>query len=151
MVELLAPQHSRQCLSHHVGRIGVEGLGNGRRVELVGFVAAGFDDLFKMSTEETGPLAITPGVRRDAAESEPYHLAFPGRHVQVIVRRDLRPLIIGIDGLRATVDDVIVDAILDVGAAIGDSKNALGVRFVFGKEQWHGPLARKVALPQFRD
>ena len=89
------------------------------------------------------------GGRRDAAEPEPNHLAFAGRHVQVIMRGGLRPFLLGIHGLLATVDDVVVDAILDVWAAIGDAENALGVRFVFGKEQWHGPLAREVALPQF--
>ena len=151
MVELLAPQHSRQGLSHDIGRVGIEGLGNDRCVELVSLVAAGLKNLLKMSAEGTGPIAITPGGgrRRDAAEPEPYHLAFAGRHVQVIIRRDLRPFLLGIDGILATVDDVVVDAILDVWAAIGDAKNALGVRFVFGKEQWHGSLAGEVAFSQF--
>ena len=42
MVELFAPQHSRQGLTHHVGRVGAHGLGNDRCVELVGLVAASF-------------------------------------------------------------------------------------------------------------
>ena len=151
VVELLAPHHSRQGLTHDVGRVGVEGLGNDRCVELVGLLAAGFEDLFKMAAEGTGRIAIAPrgGRRRDAAEPEPNHLAFAGRHAQVIMRGDLRPLLLGIHGLLAAVDDVVVDAVLDVWAAIGDAENALGVRFVFGEEQWHVPLAREVAFSQF--
>ncbi len=60
MVKLLAPQHSRQGLTHHVSRVGVGGFGNDRRVELVSLVAAGLKNLVKTPAEDAGWIAITP-------------------------------------------------------------------------------------------
>ena len=46
-------------------------------------------------------------------------------------------------------DDVVVDAVLDVRAAIGDAEDALGVGLVLGEQQRHVPFAVEVAFAQF--
>ena len=46
------------------------------------------------------------------------------------------------------VDDVVVDAVLDVGRPIGHAKDALRVGFVLGEEQGRVPLAVEVALAE---
>ena len=48
---LLAPQHSGQCLAHHIGRIFAD-MGRGYRpIERVGLLPALFDDLIELAAE----------------------------------------------------------------------------------------------------
>ena len=118
VVELLAPQHARQGLAHDVGRVGVERARNDGRVELVGLVAAGLQHLVEMAAERAVPVPL-PSPRsagRDVVKPQPNHLAFAGVDGQAIMGRGLRPVLLRVHGLRLAVDDVVVDAVLDVRA-----------------------------------
>ena len=57
------------------------------------------------------------------------------------MRRRLGALLRGVHRLCLAVDDVVVDAVLDVGAAVGDPEDALRVGVVFGEQQRHVPCA----------
>ena len=68
-------------------------------------------------------------------QPEPNHLAFAGLDRQPIMGRGLRPLLLRIHRVLLAVDDVVVDAVLDVGGAIGHAEDALRVGFVFREQQ----------------
>ena len=62
---------------------------------------------------------------------------------------DLGARLLGIDGRRLAEHDAVVDAVLDVGRAIGDAEDPLRVGFVLGEQQRHVAGAVQVALAQF--
>ena len=90
--------------------------------------------------------AKAAGARR---EPQPNHLATrPGCTVSAIVGRHLGPVLLRIHRVLLAVDDVVVDAVLDVGTAVGHAEDPLRVGFVLGEQQRHVALAIEVALAQ---
>ena len=64
VVELLAPQHSRQGLAHDIGPVGLERRGNDGRIEVVGFLAARLQHLVEGVAEGISPRSIVRLRRR---------------------------------------------------------------------------------------
>ena len=56
----------------------------------------------------------------------------------------------GVNGTRIPVDEVIIDAVLDVWARIGLAKYALVVRFVLRKKKRHLSVDVQPAIAQLR-
>ena len=143
--ELLAPEHAREGLTHHVGRVFADGWRRDRRVEVVGFTKPGGEDVVERLPE--GSLLL----RRGAREPHANHLGLTGADGDLVVCRDLRPLPAGVHGILAAVDDAVVDAVLDVRALVLLSrKEPLVVRFVLGEEQRHVAFARQDELTEHR-
>ena len=61
------------------------------------------------------------------------------------------PVFSGFTAAFLAVDDVVVDAVLDVRGAVGDAEDALGVGLVLGEQQRDIALAVEVALAQLGD
>ena len=68
--------------------------------------------------------------------------------VELIVRSGLRPRLLGIHGVLLTLDDVVVDAILDVRSPVGDAENSLGVGFVLREKERDIPITIEVVPAQ---
>ena len=64
------------------------------------------------------------------------------------MRRRLGALLLRVHRLFLAVDDVVVDAVLDVGAAVGHAEDALRVGLVLREQQRRVALAVEVALAQ---
>ena len=64
------------------------------------------------------------------------------------MRRRLGPLLLGVHRPCLAVDDVVVDAVLDIRAAVGDPEDALRVGFIFREQQRHVPCTGEVAFAQ---
>src|SRR5215468_5387239 len=64
------------------------------------------------------------------------------------MRRRLGPLLLGVHCPGLAVDNVVIDAVLDIGTAVGDPEDALRVGFIFGEEQRHVPFTGEIALAQ---
>ena len=56
----------------------------------------------------------------------------------------------GVNGTRIPVDEVIIDAVLDVWAHIGLAKNALVVRFILRKKKGHLSVDVQPPIAQLR-
>ena len=65
--------------------------------------------------------------------------------------RGLGPFLLRVHRVLLAVDDVVVDAVLDVGTAVGNAEDALRVGFVLGEQQRRVAVAVEVALAQCRD
>src|SRR3989441_5897591 len=148
MVELLAPEHAGHGLAHDVGLIGVERVRCDGRVELVGFLLASQDDFLESLSEWTGAVGRSQRGRGNLREAEPNDLALAGADAQVIVRGGFRPLLVRVHGVTLAVDEVVVDAVLDVRAAAGSSEDALRVGLVLREQEGRVSLAIEVALSQ---
>src|SRR5438034_6911925 len=146
MVELLAPEHAGHGLAHDVGLIGVERVRCDGRVELVGFLLASQDDFLESLSEWTGAVGRSQRGRGNLREAEPNDLALAGADAQVIVRGGFRPLLVRVHGVTLAVDEVVVDAVLDVRAAAGSSEDALRVGLVLREQEGRVSVAIEVAL-----
>jgi glutaredoxin len=73
---------------------------------------------------------------------------FPRPHHQLVMGRNLCPYCIRTYRILHAYDDVVVDAVLYVGAFVGFTENPFVVRFVFGKQQRHPGLAVEVVVLQ---
>src|SRR5262249_8725572 len=109
--------------------------------ELVCLLASHLQRFLKGVAEGTG--------RRDLAEPEPHHLALTGVHRQPIMRRDLGAFLFRVHGHFLAVDDVVIDAVLDIRRPVGDAEDPLAISLVLGEEQRRFPIAVEVSLPQF--
>ena len=58
MVELFAPEHARQGLTHDVGFVGAEGTRDDRVVEFISFPAAHFQQFLKIAAEASPRLTV---------------------------------------------------------------------------------------------
>ena len=87
--------------------------------------------------------------RRDVGQPQPHGLPLARVDRQAIVRRRLRSLVLRIDRVILAVNDAVVDAVLDVGRAIGNAENTLRVRFVFGEQHRHFAFAVEIAVAKF--
>src|SRR2546425_3069592 len=148
MVELLAPEHAGQGLPHDVGLIGVERVRCDGRVELVGFLQARRNDVLEPFSKWTGAVGRSQRGRGNLREAEPNDLALARADAQVIVRGGFRPLLVRVHSLTLAVDEVVVDAVLDVRAAAGGSEDALRVGLVLREQQGRVTLTIEVALSQ---
>ena len=64
------------------------------------------------------------------------------------MRRRLGPLLLGVHRPCLAVDNVVVDAVLDIRAAVGNPEDALRVGLIFGEQQRHVPCTGRVAFAQ---
>ena len=132
VVELLAPQHSRQRLAMHPTLIFVQRAGRDPLVEFVGVGDAAFERLF-----ETAKGIFCRGGR----QTQPDRLAATAGHLEGIMRRGLGPRLGGIHRLALSRDNVGVERILDIGRSIRLVPQTLRIAFVFGEEQLRGAIA----------
>ena len=129
--ELLAPEHAGQGLTHHVGRVGTHRWRRDRLVELVGFTQPVGKDLVERLAERLALL-----VQETAGEPQANHRGLTGADIDVVVRRDLGALLLGVHRVLMALHHAVVDAVLDVGALVLlPGKQPLVVGFVLGEEQ----------------
>ena len=138
VVVLLGPEHAGEGLAHHVGRIRRDrGRGHGR-VELVRLPQPGGQGLVEVLPEGDGaPFGrrARPG-RSLGGEAQPHRRRLAGADRQPVVRRGLGAVPLGVHRLLATLDHVVVDAVLEVRARVRVVEVELGVvGRVLGEEQ----------------
>src|SRR5262245_18555232 len=94
--------------------------------------------LLETAPEGTGRAAVTPGERgrRAVAQSQSNHLRLSGADAQAVMRGRLGPLLLRVDDPFLAEDEVVVDAVLDVGTAARDAEDPLRVRLVFREQDW---------------
>ena len=85
-----------------------------RRVEFIRLLPARLQHLVEMSAERARSCRSSgQSARRHVGQPQSNDLALSGRHGQAIMRRGLRPGLLRIHGVRLSVDDEVVDAVLD--------------------------------------
>ena len=130
VVELLAPQHAGECLTHHHRFVG----GGARRgelgVELVGLGAPGRRDLFEIGSQRGLGVRTRPG----GTQPQPQLHARPRLDLHLVPRGALGAPQVGVHRRRAR-DDVIVDPVLGERGGRGDPVEALNVGFVVAEQQ----------------
>src|SRR5262250_1830351 len=65
------------------------------------------------------------------------------------MRRDLGSLLLRVHSLFAAMDNIVIDAVLDIRTAVGNAEDALGVGFIFGEKQGRVAVAVEVSFSQF--
>ena len=129
VVVLLGPEHAGDGLAHHVGGIrGDRGRGH-RRVEGVSLPQAGGQGLVEVFPEGDGaPFGrrARPG-RRLGGEAQPHRRRSAGADLQPVVRGGLGAAPLGVHGLVPALDDIVVDAVLEVRARVRVVEVELGV------------------------
>ena len=135
--ELLGPQHPGQGLAHDVGRVGIQRARDDAGVEFIRLLPARLHHFVKMLAERAAafPVGLVQGARRHGGQSQPNDLALSGRDGQAIVRRGLRPGLLRIHGVGLSVDDEVVDAVLDERRPVLAAEQPLRVGFVFREQQ----------------
>src|SRR5207302_6996961 len=68
---------------------------------------------------------------------------------QPIMGSDLRSVFCWVDHLLLAVHDIVIDAVLDIRASVGNTKDALRVGFVLREEKRHVTFAVEISVPQF--
>ena len=104
---LLAPQHARQCLPHHIRRIVTDPGRRDRPVKFVGLAATLVEALLEFRTKWL--------TRNGIGQPQPDRGGLPAVNRDPIMRRGLRACLVRIDGLLPTRHDVVVDSVLDIG------------------------------------
>jgi hypothetical protein len=139
-VVLLGPQHAGDGLPHHqhlvLRRLG----GSDGMEELVRIPLALFDHVV-----ESREGAFRSG---DVREPKAQHRRPPRVHLEPMVGRRLGPDALGVHRLPASLDDAVVDAVLDVGPGIRSAEQPLIVGLVLGEEERHLPLHVQPALSE---
>src|SRR5439155_20213067 len=130
------------------GLVGVERRRRDRRVELVGFLQARRNDVLEPFPKWAGAVGRRERRGSNLGKPEPNDLALAGADAQVIVRGGFRPLLVRVHGVTLAVDEVVVDAVLDVRAAAGSSEDALRVGLVLREQEGRVSVAIEVALSQ---
>ena len=124
MVKLLRPQQPGVGLAHDIARLGPE------RGRVLGFKKRrGLRD----APGENG-VEICEGRGRPRAgrrEAEPEHDLAAGGNLERVVRRGFRPVAVRVHGVRAPVDDGVVETVFHVGREVRRAEDARVVRFVF--------------------
>jgi hypothetical protein len=137
VIELLAPEHSRQRLTMHPALIFVQRVG---RNPLVEFVRVG-DPAFEY------PIEIAKGIfYLGGRQTQPNRLAAAGGHVEGIVGRRLGPRLGGIHRLALPRDDVGVERIFHVWGRVGLVPQTLRIAFVFSEQQIRGAIAMEPVI-----
>ena len=150
MVKLLAPKHSGQSLTHDVGLIDRQGRRNDGCVKLIGLRATGLQRVFEIGAERGNAFTIgsNQGGRCNVGKPEPNHRALSGIHGQAIMGRDFRSLHLGIYRRGLATDEIVVDAVLDIGGPVRNAKDPLGVGFVLREQQGNLAFAVEKSLAQ---
>ncbi len=136
VVILLAPQQPRERLSHHVLAVVAQRGRDDVRVELVGFGDPIVEDLGVRVRERGGD----EGVGQPQME----HRAAARGDERAIPRGALRPGARRVDCGRLAADDVLVDAVLDIGRRVRGMEEPLGVRLVVREQQLRNAVAIQV-------
>src|SRR5215831_19814750 len=141
---LLAPQHSGQRLSHHIGCI-VAGTSRGDRlIELVGLAPARLEDLRKAGAKWSGCR------RCGLAQPQPNDGGRPGTDAQLVMRGGFCPGVVWVDRALPVCHHAVVDPVLDIGCGIGATEETLVVRLVFGEQQDRTSLAMEEIVAENR-
>ena len=141
--ELLAPQHARDRLAHHVGRVFAHRRRRDRLVELIGLTTPVLEEFVEMLAKGCALL-----VQETAGEPQANDLGLPGADRDLVVRRDLGALLAGIHRVLSAVHHTVIDPVFDVGALVRGAEQPRMVGFVLGEEQRHLAFARKDECPQ---
>ena len=128
-IELLAPEHAREGLSHHVGFVVGGARGRQLAVVLVGFGVPPRDDRV-----EVRPRRCRPAGR---AKAEPQLDGRAGGHGDPVPERCLGAASVRVHPVGAP-DDVVVDAVLGIGGRGLCSVEACHVGLVLTEEQARG-------------
>src|SRR5437773_2754363 len=84
----------------------------------------------------------------DATEPEPHYFALAGRDGEGVMRGRLRPDALRIHRFFSPSDDEIVDSIFHEWMAVRRRKEAPGIRFVLGEEQFARVFAMQRVIAQ---
>ena len=147
VVELLGPEHPRQGLPHHVGRVGVQRGRDDGGVELVRLGPPRPEDLVEAAAERPRAVAVAlgRGRRGDVGEAQPDRPALAGADRQAVMGGRLGPGLLRVQPALLAVHDEVVDAVLDVRGPVRDAEDPLRVRLVLREEQGDVPLAGEVS------
>src|SRR5271165_1321419 len=69
-------------------------------------------------------------------------------YIQLIMCRRLGSCFLGVDRVVISVNDVVIDSVLDVTRVVGRAEDPLVVGLVFGEQQRDISLAVQIPLPQ---
>ena len=129
IVKLLAPEQTAQRLAHDILAVGARVFGNHRGVELIRFHAPLREQFIELAVE------CIQFARRTVAQAQAQSDRLAGRDCHLIVRRRFGAGRRRIDRMCGAVNDIVIDAVFDVGRCVVQAKEALRVGFVFGEEQ----------------
>ena len=131
---------------------GAEGWRRNGRIELVGFLPPCLKHLVEMAAEGTAAGAVPQGQRgrRLVAQAQTNHSTLARIDRALVMDGHLRTRFVRVDDAVLAVDDVIVDAVLDEGTAIGHPEDALRVGLVLREQQGRFALTIEEALSQPR-
>ena len=142
-VVLLRPEHPGQGLAHDPRLV----LAHPRRgdggVERVGLLEALAHHGGERRAEEG-----RVGFRGRRGQAQAHHLGGAGGDGQRVVRGRLRAFALRVDGIGTAVQEVLVDAVLDVGRGRGDAEDPPGVGLVLREQERRGAVAVQVARAQ---
>ena len=118
-----------------------------RLVELIGFTKPGGKDLIKLLAKGL----CSSGSGEACGEPQANHCGLTGADIDLVVRRDLGALLLGVHRVLMALHHAVVDAVLDVRALVLlPGKQPLVVGFVLGEEQRHLAFAGKDEFTQHR-
>ncbi len=141
VVELLAPEHARQGLANDRATIGGERGRDDLGVKLVRLALARLEH-----PRESLPQGAVVVFDARAGEAQPKRLTTLRRDLEGVVRRRLGPHLSRVDRLLGTIDDVVVDPVLEVAeclpvVSIRLPLPAPGIGLVVGEEKRRPRLA----------
>ena len=142
-VELLAPQHARERLTHDETLIVCHARRRDRRVERIGLSDARGKDLVEIRSQ-----AVRPWNVRHAGETQPQNRRLLRANGHAIASRHLRACACRIHRFANTADHEAMNGIFYIGRAIRYPSQALEVRLVLGEQQLGIAFARQYELPQ---
>src|SRR5712692_11027241 len=112
-----------------------------RCVKFVGFLLALLESLCEHFTEGNQVF------RRPVAETQPHGMCFSCSKGEMVASCHLCPHIGGINGILFAVDDVIIDAIFDIGTGIWYAIEPFNIGLVLGDKQVSHTITIQPALP----
>ena len=112
-------------------------MGDDACVELVGFLVAEPERVRKGTAERRGalPVFLSERPRSAITQTQPNHLTCARLDRHAVMGCGLRPFMLRVYGIPLAVDNVVVDAVLDIRTAIGNAEDALRVSFVFREQK----------------
>src|SRR6185369_16685118 len=143
--ELLAPEHAREGLAHYLGLLFTDGWRRDRFVKFIGFTKPLSKDFIKLLSKSFALL-----FQRSFGEPHANRFGLARADLDLVVRRNVGTLLIGIHRDLLGLDYTVVDAVLDVGTLVLLPEKPFVVGFVFGEEQRHVAFAGKDVFTQQR-
>ena len=141
---MFAPQHARECLAQYVSLVRTHRRRRDGAVELVRLATA----LLEQSVEVTERRPHLFGIH--VRQPKAHNGRLPRLHPQFVVSGHFRAGLFGVYGAAVSMNNVIVDAVLDVLAGIGCSEDAFVVGLVFREQERHVSLDVQPAVAQRR-